>query len=671
MAEFIPWWKERREKVGAALTEVAKEIRDEQRDRRKRLSQFVRYYLNINPRGMVQAPAASMKPPASKKNQGRLTFNLGQAAIDTVNAKIAKNNPKPSFLTFGGDYGDQKRAKYLDQLVQGCFYEGGVKKKAPIAQRDSGILGTGALVVQENPITRRVDYIRALIDELYVDDTEAIYGPPRTLYWRRVRPKDELIGEYATPRKGASKRARENAEKLRKIIEKAPLVDVALTGLQERGVRRAQLVEVVESWHLPSCFVPEMDEDLTPDDDDYYEASIEGHDGRHSIALPSAPGGDGTVIFEAWRRNSFPVAFLHWTDPVLGMWGQGAMDQLEGIIIEVENTLRVLSKSARFSIPKLYVDKGAKVSLGDLDDRPGIAVEGNFFAENGGRWPQMVQWEGISLPLLDYLDRQVRQGFEIVGVSLMSASGRKPSGLESGAALREYHDIETERFALLARAYEEFHVELARQTIDCVREISAREEDGYEVTATRTLGKSTFQVNWRDIELPPNAFVMQVFPTSALPTTPAGRLAMVQDLGNMGFLDREAMLRLLDFPDLEAENRLALASAEFQQKQIEDMIERGLPRKPQPYQNIPNALKHAEAAYLRAVDQDVPETKLELVRAFIAACTDLLKKTAPPPMPALGPGPVPPGAPAGAMPPPGPPGMAPPAGPPIPPPVVG
>ena len=54
--------------------------------------------------------------------------------------------------------------------------------------------------------------------------------------------------------------------------------------------------------------------------------------------------------------------------------------------------------------------------------------------------------EKISQDLFMHLDRLYNRSFEIAGISQLSAQSSKPSGLDSGRALREFSDIESERF---------------------------------------------------------------------------------------------------------------------------------------------------------------------------------------------------------------------------------
>ena len=60
-------------------------------------------------------------------------------------------------------------------------------------------------------------------------------------------------------------------------------------------------------------------------------------------------------------------------------------------------------------------------------------------------------------------------------VSAMQATSQRPSGLNSGEAIRSYDDISTDRFANLARKYDDLFIDLAYQIIDAAREICIRD----------------------------------------------------------------------------------------------------------------------------------------------------------------------------------------------------
>lgn len=650
------WWRAEKKKLSEALTGVASALWEDQKPRRSRLVQNFRLYGNFNARDV--AAGSYNRAQAGKKNN-RVTFNLIQSSIDTVTAKIAKNHPRPRFLTDGGSHSQQKKAEELDFFTQGIFYQARVRKLSPLIFRDSCIGGTGVVKVDEDPRTCRVRIARVFADELFTDDREALYGNPRAIYHRRTLSKEEILGEWAPePDEDDSDEVKAESKRIRDIVEKATAVENP-----DGRVSTAELLQVIEAWHLPSGKVPEFDVDeyrklwSEGEREAAEKLRMEGHDGRHVAIIP----GVGVLSVRAWRKTYFPFPMLHWTEPQRGLWGQGASDQLTGIQFELNKLLRMVQLSSDFCIPKLYVDRGSKTPQAFLDNLIGAIVPYG----PGGNPPRMETWNGISPQIIEHIDRLIRQGYEIIGVSLMSAAGRKPSGLESGAALREFHDIETERFVMAGRAYEEFHCDLARQVIDVAADICQR-DGSYKVNSPDGR-KKTREIDFADIDLDADSFVMQVFPTSSLPTTPAGRLAQGSELHDRQLIDNEEFIRILDFPDLERVNELAEASSEFIHFQIEEMVSNGVSKQPHPYCNLAYAKKTAIASLLRAeMKSDVPESNRQLLRNYIATIDVLIQKAAPPaPMVPPGPAPVAPGAPAGG-PPPGPPGMAPPAGVPLP-----
>jgi hypothetical protein len=73
------------------------------------------------------------------------------------------------------------------------------------------------------------------------------------------------------------------------------------------------------------------------------------------------------------------------------------------------------------------------------------------------------------------LERLVNFAYQQAGISQLAAGSKKPEGLNSGVALREFDDNQTDRFASLSRAYDTFFVDLAYQVTDKAKEIALRD----------------------------------------------------------------------------------------------------------------------------------------------------------------------------------------------------
>src|SRR5579885_3438815 len=172
----------------------------------------------------VQATQTAMKD--------RMSYNVVQSASDAVTAKIAKNKPRALFLTSGGDWKLQRKAKKLDKFVEGIFYENEAYSLGPIIFRDGCVFGDGFVHVYREH--GRVKWERVLAGVLYVDWVEAFYGKP--LQMHRVKNVDKAILKDLYPEKA-------------KLIEQAKTATGDKIGTNQNV---ADQVTVVESWRLPS-----------------------------------------------------------------------------------------------------------------------------------------------------------------------------------------------------------------------------------------------------------------------------------------------------------------------------------------------------------------------------------------------------------------------------------
>lgn len=612
------WWTEVEAKVADAVFGLVDAIRKNSTAHHQDLLKAHRLYGNFESMGISAGTY-------SRANVGRsnfLTLNVVKSCVDTIFARIAKSIPRPVFLTDGGTWSQQKKARRLEKFVAGIFYQTKFARIARVIFRDSEIFGKGIVKIVEDA-KKRIRIERVFPDEIVVDPMETVYGEPRQIYQIRVVSKDVLIGMFPGHK-----------------VEIEASTPSAFGQTDQLMIDSASLVHVIESWHLPSTVPPDVKVDAT--DPTYAAALMEGHDGRHSICINGK-----TLLFEAWRDDYFPFSFLDWSPPVLGFWPKGLPIELRGIQYEINRILRNIQDSVDFCVPKMLVHNSANVVLSHLDD-----IIGGIIKWGGEHPPTLQAWAAIPQQLLEHVDRLVRQAYEISGVSQLSAASKKPSGLESGAALREYDDIQSERFAIPGVGLEEFVVDVSVQVIRLAKKIADRDGD-YAVNAPQRK-RTMLKIKWSEIDLDEADFVTEIFPASALPRDPAGRLAMVQDFINLNLLDKEDVPRLLNFPDLEAVNELNEASAEFTNMQMEAMIDRSEAQSPEPYQNLVYAKKFAQSSLLAAATQKVPEANLQLVREYINECVVMIAATQPTP-PSLtagaGQGAPPPGSPApGPMP---------------------
>lgn len=494
----------------------------------------------------------------------RLTLNVVKSCVDTVVSKMCKDKVKPTFLTSGGKWIQQQKAKELQKFVDGVFYEGGIYEVEYDVFLNTCIFGTGVMKVFSDYDSGKICFENVLTDELQVDELDGYYRKPRNLYQRKWVDRNQLAALY--PKKKAQ-------------ILAAPKV---YSGL---ATTLADLVLVVEGWRLPS--------------------GENTKDGRHVIVCETAD-----LFDEVWDRKTFPFVFNRWTTMPVGFFGQGIPDELRGIQLEIDRLLRYIQESMRLlSSPKMLVQNGQDIVIEHLNNQIGAIIR------HSGQPPQVIAPQVIAPDIFRQLDSLYSRAYEIVGVSQLSANSQKPGGLDSGKALREFNDIQTERFVIQGRKREQFFVDAAELVLEEARALASSDK----MTTVKVFSKNegVQYINFKDVDVEKDDYVMQVFPSSALPSSPAFRLQTVQEMIQGGLIPPEQAAELLDFPDLQSYQSLANADLNNILRILSNIIDKGKYEQPEPFTNLALGKKLGLQFYNKAQIDEVPESRLSLIRLFL------------------------------------------------------
>ena len=566
MMHFSPHWWLRDNNIDEGIFSHVRAIDEHQAYRAAEDLTHARLYGNAYTRDLSLRGYARQ---VSRANMHRVTMNICASMCDTVAAKLCKNRPKATFLTSGGDFTQQRKARRLDRFVFGQFYHTDIYAVMPKVVMDALIFGTGFLKVFHCS-QKGIACERVLPSEILCDDSESMYARPQTLYQRKYISLETLKGLYPH------------------LAEQLDRVEHA-EALEDRRNLPPQL-EVIEAWHLPT---------------------VKGGEGRHVIAV------DGLVLLdELYAKTHFPFVTLRYQEKLLGYYGSGLIEQLTGIQIELNRLLRAIQEQQHLAKPKILVEMGSQVSKMQLSNEVWGVI--NYT----GTPPTFYVPRTVSPDVVQHIDRLYNRAYEIAGVSMLDATSRKPAGLESGVALREFNDITTERFMLLAQRYEQAYLDAGKLMIDLARDLHA---DGEDTEVISYGDKEIEKIKWSEIDLAEDMYVMKVYPTNLLPATPAAKLQRTIEMLQGGLLDKRQALVLLDYPDLESVNNLATAAYKDIQLLIEEMLERGNYHVPEPMMNIPMALEMVNSAYLLAKTQGAPEERLDLLRRFLEESAALLQ----------------------------------------------
>ncbi len=601
---YTSWWLHPKDDKHDAVTATVRAIRQGQEYRKVQDCLHASLYANRPITGFGWG--VSRRTTIDPK---RLSLNVIRNMVGAVTSTIAaKNKPKPTFLTEDGNADQRDQAEKLEKFVGGVFYESGVYDDLPECFRDACVYGTAFLHVYEDPDEKRVAVCRVKPFEMVVDDGEGFDCKPPNLYRRRYVDRGKLAEMY--PEHDA-------------MIRVCPR-DAEDTEYSYQTT--ADQVLVTEAWHLSQGKAV----------------------GCHVICIANA-----TLLDEEWK-DPFPFAVMRWTKDVEGYFGIGLAEELRGIQTEINKLLMQIQRGHHLVAGHWLVMQGSTLTTQLNNDLAAIV-------RYTGTPPKYEAPGIIAAEIYRHLGQLYQWAFEISGISQLNATGQKPAGLDSGAAQRAYQDIQTERFLEVGQSYEEFVVDVARHVVRCAKRIGG----SYKV---RSEGKGSIEViDWADIDIDEQSYVIRVYPTSLLPTTPAGKLAWAQDMIQAQVIPPEDVLDILDFPDTAAYAKRRLAARKSIEKRLLKIRKDGVPFFPEPFDDLKLLVVTARDTYHEWVNDGVDDTKLDMLRETIANAKDLQGEAddaAPPPMPMPGmppgpggpPMPMPPGPmPPDAMPPPMPP----------------
>lgn len=591
------WWKpEDSEEASQALLSTFQYLKQNQQYRFRKMMINARLYGNMSIFNFVGQNMTKINY-ANNLPIDRPTMNVVQSCVDTLTSQITQNRPRPVFQTDDADYKERNLAKQLNNFINGEMYQ---TKAYDIMEKifkdAAGVTGTGCIKILEK--NKKVALERTLSNELFVDENDGAYGAPRAMIQAQLWDRDvacEVFPDMRGKIMGAD--------------------SATIDSSTDSSNTVSDKIIMVEGWHLPS--------------------GKGAKDGRHMIACSA-----GNVLDEKeWKYVSeddeevyiepkFPFVFFDYSPMILGFWAQSLTEQLMGTQIEINKLLQTISASINLvGVPRVFVEDGSKVVKAHLNNQVGSIVTYR------GTKPQYEVAPCVPQEVYAQLQRLVEYAYQQAGVSQLSANGAKPAGLNSGEAQREYNDRQTDRFAALSRRYDNIAIDLAYQMIDLAKEIAKR--DGKYETVYVGEDKSATTVDLPKSSLLKNPFVIQCADASMLPRDPAGRKQEITEMMQSGMITMQEGRRLLNFPDLEQSNKLAIAAEEKILKILDEIVENGKSEPADPMMDLQKAVELSTQYYNYYTSRKLEDNKAEMIRTFRQQALDLIQASQPPTPPAV------------------------------------
>lgn len=496
--------------------------------------------------------------------------NLVLMVVDTLVAQIGKNKPKPKPQTRGASWKLRNQARKLDKFLYGEFNRLRLYEKGKQVFRDACVFGFGALHVCVDDGKLHIE--RVFPDEILIDQMEVVAaGRPRHFYRRRVLPAEVVAATFPVDMP------------YEEYVEELNSISRTTDYLEYRSVGMGYVV-VVEGW----------------------QTALDGTSGRYVCAVQNKLLRD-----EEYKLEVPPFVFYHWQQGLSGFYHPSAVEQTLPYQIRL-NEINDVIRDAQdlMGRPRILVAEGSRVNPLEVDN-----MVARFIRYTGIK-PEAVTWPAISAELYNERDRQVRICLEQFGISDLASKALPPPSarFDSSAAFREFNAIQDDRLADPAQRFERFYLDCAETMIRVLRASGANPKTVWATGGYRGKRGMMESIDWKDIDLDEDAYVLQLEATSIFDSTPSAIRDELEKQLAMGLITPEQYRLELASPDDQAELGIQAAAA-MDIKRVIDLLEEGKYESPTPIQDLVQGVQQVSLAYLNLSNfDDVPaDIKLNFI----------------------------------------------------------
>lgn len=502
-----------------------------------------------------------------------LSLNVTASCIDTLVSKVCKHIPSVSYITSGGDYLLQEEAEKLEKFMHGLFQFKEIHRLTPQIFKDACVLGTGITHVRQHNLKKELVFEQVKAYELIFDWNTAMRETLTDFHVLKFISRYDLISEYP---------------EFEAEILQTPVQNDLLT----TAIVNTQTIMVSYSYS-------------------FYAQ-------RHTVSVANK-----TLIDVPWdfKDNQgdplLPLAIMRYEHDDRGWFGIGLSEKLKAVQMELNKLVRTAQMASHLgAIPKIFCPRAADVSKASLDNSLG-----GIIMYSGPTPPTSGPMMSIPVDLFTQIDSFYRRGFEIAGISQLSAGSQKPIGIDSGKGLETMYQIESDRFQMLGQEYENLYIQLNNIVLAFYEQLPEMSHRALVQTYYKEEEGET--IHFSDINIKRDQCYIKAFPISALPQTPEGQFDEVFKRLQAGFITVQQGQKLLRMPDTEMYTDLETAELDFVAKQMSRMV-RGEPEEPLATQNLEMALGEARKHYFYYSNRGLDEDNLNLIMAYIQTCQRLL-----------------------------------------------
>lgn len=239
------------------------------------------------------------------------------------------------------------------------------------------------------------------------------------------------------------------------------------------------------------------------------------------------------------KSETIPLVPIFYTMPIVGNTTLSITDMLKGVQIEVDNLMKRIADASVLNPALTYfISNASNIKVGQLNNRVGNVVQ--YQSPQGSAPVEVATPNFIADQYITLLDNLMEKAYNMVGISQLSAQGKKPTGLDSGVALATQADIESDRFQVLLDQYIAMFTRVAK----CMLKIFQANKDIIEPN------RYSLRITWGDVEKDFDKMRIQFSAADTLSKDPSEKLKQLQTLAQAGIIPATQIASLLELPDI-------------------------------------------------------------------------------------------------------------------------
>lgn len=506
--------------------------------------------------------------------------NLIQSITDSLRARFATNRPRAKVVTRGAQFGTYRKGRLLDKYIWGEFLHHQVWSKMDRMRLDAMIYGTGFIKVGIDKDELFLERVHP--DEIIVDQRECISTEmPLTFVQRKLVSRYWLYETYGIG---------EHGDEACKAIKEAQGQDWKYTSYRTPADDQ---VVLIEAWKRPTV--------------------KGGSDGRHVICIENY-----TFVDEPYKKQNFPFVWMKWREGD-GFYGLPLISDLMGYQIKQDDMNDLIYHGQHVTcIPRIFVEEGSEFQIASLDNDPARI----YTYRAGGNPPQAMTWSAFNPEIYNERERNASNAYKFSGMSEALAQATpltKQQRFDSAPAQQMFQEAQDTRFNYFVQRDEEKHLELAELIVEISAELYKNHKKGKTFYLSQNVVE---QIEWSDVDMERDRFVLQIAAASVLSMSPAARRDQLEEWLNTGKINIEQYYSMSGEPDLERLTQRLAVKCELAEATVDQML-KGTPKTPTAF-DWESSLPYVQDELLHLLSlEDVPGEIIDLFIDWLEMAKEL------------------------------------------------